>query len=361
MSNLTGHQIDVLRRQVNFLIEQDGEAKVAKVASRIASLHENGLTPSEWAGYGKFERMIDDYPQFFEIYPNDSNVKCVRPILSNSRPLMDFDDFVYNNLTPELALKTCSEHNLKGLDDYCVFSNYIRYTRHKATAEGKVLSSGKVEFFHTGLFNSNNDSIYCVWGYTDNTPFIFFILRSSHDGKGFMRTFGNQTPQMVCYETSTFDPNLHIEPEFGHILDERYHRFPQDLLQFLRQSSLIAGDSEALTDAEVIGRCKNFLRLLLMGSIQDTISNLKNHIDEAVPFWNKKTDKICWLIPLRLGVDYEPDLALVLEPSIINGEDAYHAHTVLTLKDAYKCARLLGCVKAEWLSPDKILNTSYPQ
>lgn len=58
---------------------------------------------------------------------------------------------------------------------------------------------------------------------------------------------------------------------------------------------------------------------------------------------------MCWLIPLRLGLTEKVNLTLIAEPTILNEVPVYRAHTILPLKEAFKCARLLGHVKAEWL------------
>ena len=129
----------------------------------------------------------------------------------------------------------------------------------------------------------------------------------------------------------------------------------------LRHSSGLSEEYQNADKEDIVRASRNFLRRLLIGCIQDTQTRLENRQDEAVQFWFRRDDRMCWLIPLRLGVTEEVNLALVLEPSQLNGVPVYRAHTVLALKEAFKCARLLGPVRAEeearyvWLRKENIM------
>lgn len=173
---LSGHQIDVIRRAIIFLIARDGEALLAKLGIYLSSLNESGFRKEdEWCGYHKLATMIGAYPNFFEIYDNEANAKAVRIVanLINTASAttqqslnMNFDEFVWNNFTDDFVNEICSEYGLKdGLEDPCVFRNFMIYTYHKAFAEGKVLEAGNMRLFHTGLFYDSTDDIYLLWGY----------------------------------------------------------------------------------------------------------------------------------------------------------------------------------------------------
>lgn len=360
MKKLNGHQIDLIRRAILFLIERDGQARLDILDSYLISLNKTGFKEDYWCGYYEFRSMVEAYPEFFEIYGDKSADMSVR-IVDRKRHQdnqdvrlsvdMNFDHFVYRYITPEFAEEICREYNLAdGLDNYCVFCNYVRYTYYKAQKEGKTLEYGNLRMFHTGWFHNNTDDVYMLWGYDeDGKNQMYLTRRSCKDARDFIRLFGNRMPQIVDYPISQFDFNINIETEYGHIIDEHADRIPAETIDMIRHSLDLRRDGENLGKQEIVRLGRNFLRRLLDGCIMDTRKRLGNRIDEAVLFWNKRTDKMCWLIPLRFGITERVNLTLVVEPSVLNGEPTYRAHTILPLKESFKCARLLGPVRVEWL------------
>lgn len=174
-----------------------------------------------------------------------------------------------------------------------------------------------------------------------------FINRYCVHGRDLMKSLSNQLPMAPSFEIEQFDCNRQIVPEFGHFLWDHPERIPNHLVRMAR--CLLKEDGNSMTDAVVISSCKQFFMNLLTGCIETARQRLINGEDEPVPFWFRRTDKICWLIPVRTGITTTPDLALVLVPTVINDIESYHAVTVLTLKDAFKSARVVKRVTAEWL------------
>lgn len=183
----------------------------------------------------------------------------------------------------------------------------------------------------------------------NGNPVKLFLRRSGREAREMIRLFGNKKPELVEFQLSQYNPELPIETEFGHILDERADRIPEEIIDMIRNSPSLPSDLKTTDKATLVRNCRNFLRRLLAGCIEDARKRLANRNDEPVEFWYKTTDKMCWLIPLRLGITEDVNLALVLEPSILNDTSIYRAHTILNLKEAFKCARLLGPVRSEWL------------
>ena len=360
MKKLNGHQIDVLRRAIRFLIERDDKARLVILASYLISLKENGFFSGDWCGYLKLRPMIEAYPEFFEIYDDGTTDLSVRIVDSQGHLAnqdtkqhidMNFDHFVYKYITPDFADEIRREYSLTdGMEDFCVFCNSVRYTYYKAEKEGKVLGNGTMRMFHTGWFHNNTDEVYMLWGYNDDgIANRSFIRRSAPEGREAIRLIGNRTPQMVEFPVIQFDTKLNIEPEYGHIFDEHVDRMPEEIMDMLRHNPDVKGKGDNLSNQAIVRIGRNFLRRLLDGCIKDTQSRLSNRRDEAVQFWNRRTDKMCWLLPLRFGFTERVNLALVVEPSTLNESPVYRAHTILSLKEAFKCARLLGPVRAEWL------------
>lgn len=358
---LSGHQIDVLRRRISSNIARDGEALLGKLGKDLYSLNESGFNKEdEWCGYHKLATMIGAYPNFFEIYDNEANAKAVRIVanLINTASAttqqslnMNFDEFVGKNFTVDFVNEICNEYGLKdGLEDYCVFCNFLRYTYHKAIAEGKMLEADNMRLFHTGLFHNNTDDVYLLWGYDNNgNPLKLFLRKSVREARKVRRLFENKVPELVEFPIIQFNSELPIETEFGHILDERADRIPAEIIAMIRNNPSLPSDFTTADRTDIVRKYRNFLRRLLTGCIEDARKRLANRSDEPVEFWYKTTNKMCWLIPLSFGITEDVNLALVLEPSHLNDTTIYRAHTILALKEAFKCARLLGPVRAEWL------------
>lgn len=359
MKILTGHQIDVIRRAILTLSEMGEQVPLVELAAYLLSQNKSGFHKNDWCGYKKFRPMIEGYPEFFEIFGEEKTNMAVRVVnhskskdtyRQSSRMDMNFDTFVRDNLTKEAVADYVNEFKLKdGLEDFCVFCNVLRYTYHKANTEGKVLALDDLRLVHTGWFYENVDPIFILWGYDpENNPWISLERRSTSGSRGLIRLFGDMVPELISFPRTEFNMEWNIETEFGHILDERGERIPDDIIDLLRNYST-AINPRILSKNEVIEERKNFLRILLLGCIEDTRHRLRNRTEEAVQFWDRRRDKMCWLIPLRMGIDDRVNLALVLEPSELNNTPVYRAHTILGLKDAFKCARLLGPVRADWL------------
>lgn len=358
---LSGHHIDVLRRTISSNIARDGEARLAELGNALLALNESGFNKEDdWCGYHKLAAMIGAYPNFFEIYDNDSNAKAVRIVANPTNTSsattqqslnMNFDEFVSKNFAVDFVNEIRNEYGLKdGLEDYCVFCNFLKYTFHKAVTEGKVLEADNMRLFHTGLFHNNTDEVFLLWGY-DNSgkPVKLFLRKGVREARKMRRLFGNRVPELIEFQIIQFDSELPIETEFGHILDERADRIPAEIIDMIRNSPSLPSDFRAADRTAIVRKYRNFLRRLLAGCIEDARKRLANRSDEPVEFWYRTTNKMCWLIPLRFGITEDVNLALVLEPSSLNDTPVYRAHTILNLKEAFKCARLLGPVRAEWL------------
>src|SRR5690606_22431897 len=80
-------------------------------------------------------------------------------------------------------------------------------------------------------------------------------------------------------------------------------------------------------------------------SIELALRRVKRNYKTAIPHYYD--GKIQFLMPLCLVSKSEADLALVVNKE----EYVYKAHTVLTLDQAYKNARLLAKPDREWLNP----------
>lgn len=256
---LDGHQIDVIRRAIMLLIARDGEALLAKLGIYLLSLNEYGFSrEDEWCGYLKLITMIKAYPKFFEIYDNEANAKAVRIVANPSNAAttttqpglnMNFAEFVNKNFTDDFVNKFCSEYGRKdGCEVPCVFRSITINTYHKASAEGKVLEAGDMRLFHTGFFYDSTDDVYLLWGYDKNGNIVnFFLHRNGKEARVMIRLFGNKKPELVEFQLSQFNPELPIETEFGHILDERADRIPEEIIDMIRHNQSLPSEFKYMT------------------------------------------------------------------------------------------------------------------
>ncbi|MBD5163679.1 MAG: DUF3825 domain-containing protein [Bacteroidales bacterium] len=356
-TTLNTQQRDCIFRCIKALQAEKGEVRLVKLSSEIIKQHIPGLSPKEnWLGHKGFRKMLEAHPEYFETYGDSTTDKRVRlkPYLAATEPItapcptgpdMNFDVFVKANVPVTKVRQTCEDFCLgNGLEEPCVFRSVLRFAYHKAKAEGKVLEVGNIRFFHTSWYNDSMSDIFCMWGYQpDGSSFIVFLTRDEKDTRKFIKIFGNRFPEPITFEKPIFNTELPIGPEFGHYFDERADRIPDDVIAMLNP-----GNSD-VDKTEIVSRNRNFLRRLFIGSIEDTRERLSKRLDEAVLFWDRRRDNMCWLIPLRLGLSEKPNLALVLEETTLNEVPLYRAHTILALREAFKSARLLGPVRADWL------------
>lgn len=358
--SLSDRQLNILEQTIRSVKASKGRAMCEVIAKALKQCGESGFTPNDWCGYGKFIKMIEAYPNNFSIIEhshlrkeiillehNDSNQSAEQPQTTN----MSFDNLMATHF-PENRQSECIEQYGLGdeMRDFCIFSNYLRYTYHKAIADGKVLMHENVRMFHTGWFHNDTDPVYMIWGCVSNSPVCNLLRRSSSAGREYRLLFDNRVPEIVTFQTPEFHADWDVEPEFGHIFDDRSERLPGEIIEMLRSFSLPDGDFAGRSNEGIVIIYRNFLRRLLMGCIDDTRRRIQNRLEEAVPFWFKRNNKMCWLLPLRMGIAEDVNLVAVLEPTTLNGKDTYIAPTVLGLKEAYKCARVLGPVRAGWLS-----------
>ena len=117
----------------------------------------------------------------------------------------------------------------------------------------------------------------------------------------------------------------------------------------IRNNPELPVEQKYASNEQLAEKYYNYFSQLLLGSIASTLKRIKNGTDKPVRYWHKTTNKMCWLIPLRMGITEKVDIALVLEPSILNNVDVYIGRTILPLKEAFKSARVVEQVTAEWL------------
>lgn len=366
---LNGHQVDVLRRTIGALISEYGECHLVTLAQRLVRTGTPGFTPGYWCGYGKTRAMIGAYPQFFRLglKGDDATIPCVRLTSASADGdrlndytfdnTFDIESFLMARLTPALCRELAATLDLSGsLRIPEVLRQYLLYTFRRLEREKKIVHKADAYVWHSGLFRREIDACIFYIAKNDATGEYRFnwAMRNAANGREIVTRIGNVELQKASFQYEAFDPKREIIVENGHIVQERHYRFPSEIIRFVRDT-LPPVESLSLSDAEVVERHEGFFFRLVAGAIEEAKSRIGCGSISPVPYWNMRTDKICWLIPLRLGLDDEEHVALVLEPITIHrlpdddGFQAYRAHTILSLRHAFFDARLLGEVTARWL------------
>lgn len=340
-------------------LQQEGrKTDGASVSQELIKTGNPKFQSKQWDGHPQFLTMIKEYPEHFQIIEHTPKNKEIVLISdgnvtptpgSHSSRRMTFEDYLSEVLTKEYIDALCQRFKLtEDMKDPYIIKQYLKYTYYKAESEEKVLACGDVRMLHTGWFNNGIDPIYCVW--TENGAYQFhFVPQSEPECRALRRIFNNQVPEKITFPRMEFNPDLSIELEFGHIIGERNNRIPIVVKKMILATGDVSVNDSTSVDTAIPVDNHNFVCRLLLGSLEDTRLRIRNNTEEAIPFWNKRNEKMSWLFPLRMDTSDEVNLVAILEPTTLNGKDIYRAHTVLRLKESYINARILGPVTAEWL------------
>ena len=215
---------------------------------------------------------------------------------------------------------------------YPILKSYIEKTYERLRQQGRVLRQQNKVLFNTGLINIYFREIY-VLGETDpEYPQRVVGARPMlENDRTLLEIFKNQKPHMATFfERITdvlFDPDLEINTDDIHIIDDNFDRIPETYQQ-MRKSQVFALFQSAIDFARVMAR-RNYKLVVpqyYMGKIQ-------------------------FLMPIYLSGEFAgpPDFALVLEKL----GKLYRGNTILTLDMAYQNARLIAKPDTTWLSPEE--------
>jgi hypothetical protein len=227
--------------------------------------------------------------------------------------------------------------------------NHLLFTFYRLQYEDKILTDGETLFWNTGLFSRSLDPIFALAICTESgiVSQLKFMLDSTPDAQSNINRFGS-VPKMANYDEAgdaTFNPNLEIRLNSSHIIADHLNRFPTSLRNLVKADT---PESEDAANSSCF--CESFYRRLVDGAIMETKRLISSQPQTPQKCWYRRTNKICWLIPLKLGLDDKVTSALILEHCLSNGQSYYQGHTIISLRDAYKCARVVQPVISDWLT-----------
>jgi CheY-like chemotaxis protein len=269
----------------------------------------------------------------------------------------------------DLALK--EEWDDESRRDKPILKHYLNHTFLRLQHQKKILvyKDGAYAVFNTGLVDRVYQPIFAFFTRNKkvdaNQPYFltsFCRAGDPGDGQRIIRLFGRtpeaaeyfQNPADTVYDLSKGAPHVN----WDHIIVDNIDRLPVDFIDRYAPKGFPVRDPETLDDETAV-RYKQTLQAAIRSDLQsyrDMTSRIQSAIDiamrrvrwsfrTAVPSYYRTHNQINLLLPLSLVDDEKTDVVLVLEQV----EKAYIAHTILTLGQAYRQARVVSRPESEWL------------
>ena len=261
-----------------------------------------------------------------------------------------------------------------------ILYNYLKYTFKRLAFENKIKFYKKTQqdgkpaeyaAFNTGLVNMFYEPLYAV--FTTNTSnaatSYWHCLGFDARGAGVAKTcfWGTKNyPEKADYvrgdidnvffnAREILDDNSILQIDYEHILLENMDRLPKSYLNKLMPNSISeSSDNEALCN-RITGNYDILSRMTkdLKSAIEIALKKVEWNYKSAVPicFFREKKETVehSFVIPLAIENNSAVDAALVVEHTKENSDNLYVAHTIYTLKMAYKNSRNIVRPEADWL------------
>ncbi|MCH5224838.1 MAG: DUF3825 domain-containing protein [Muribaculaceae bacterium] len=271
--------------------------------------------------------------------------KGIQPLVLNTNQIFKY-------ISPELHEKCKKECLLSGgLENFEIFLFFIKSRIQKLVKEKKIFRNSNLMALNPGIVGTNgSDPYYLVVRSNPTLPNgieLNFVNRFERPGRNLVREMDNNELEGPEFPTSIFNPSLEIVPEYHHILVERQERLPDEFFTTLK-ALVPLEELNSLSEEALMRKYNGYLLRQLKGSIAILEDKLKNGVVKPIPFWYAKDDSICWYAPIEMGLDDSPSVALVLNEGELNGKRVYRGHTLISLQDAFKCARVIGNVNSDW-------------
>ena len=281
-----------------------------------------------------------------------------------------------------------------GKGDYSILGSYIIFTFYKLRRDGKVLENKDRTFaaMNTGLVTPRYEDLYLCFVPNDHPtakqPWKYAGVCTQFDNNNKLlsaqlRESFPKMPERARFFTDVsdivFDASREIVCNWDHIIIENIDRIPTDFIAsqlYGKQATQIremvesidydpdqgtAGDPYANHATGSVGErfdeLRDFLRTNPMyfnrirGAVEAALDRAKVRaaysFRTGVPSFYPGINRIQILLPLCLMDEDEPDCALVTSK---DAHGNYEGRTILTLRMAYKNARLLCRPESEWLS-----------
>lgn len=270
-------------------------------------------------------------------------------------------------------------HNSK--DKHIILKIYLQYTFYQIISQNKLKFNKATSFacFNTGLKNEELEDIYAILlkskDKSISQEYIFqgFTIAASQGlGKIIIEQF-NPLPEKASYINSDsdliFKDNAYIHTDYNHIILDNLDRFPLTFLQaicapFKNENKIvtsIAKERNAFIKDKLYTKLEkcieantilfNSLKVYLESSVNKAIRLAKYDFRNALPSFFPTRNVMSLMLPLTFYPSNEIQAVLLIEKTpALN----YQGQTILTLKQCYVNARLIGPLENTYLNPKKI-------
>ena len=270
-------------------------------------------------------------------------------------------------------------HNSK--DKNIILKIYLQYTFYQIITQNKLKFNKATSFacFNTGLKNNELEDIYAILlkskDKTISQEYIFqgFAIAASQGlGKIIIEQF-NPLPEKATYISSDsdliFKDNAYIHTDYNHIILDNLDRFPLSFLQaicapFKNENKIVTSISKernAFVKDKLYTKLEkciesntilfNSLKVYLESSVNKAIRLAKYDFRNALPSFFPTRNVMSLMLPLTFYPSNEIQAVLLIEKTPAGN---YQGQTILTLKQCYVNARLIGPLENTYLNPKKI-------
>ncbi len=270
---------------------------------------------------------------------------------------------------------------LHSKDEYIILKIYLQYTFARIMSQNLFVYNKNTKFgaFNTGLVSEDYRDIYGIVQKNNlpdaQAPYIFqgFAVAGSQGyGKILVESF-NPLPKRPTYFSSFdeiyYDSTAQLFPDYNHIIFDNLDRFPisflkRNIMPFPEEYKILSDIiktkapakkeflykklSDALRKNETL---YNFFRASLYTTIQRAKRIVKDDYKMVLPSFFPTRNVISMMLPLIFDTTKGPEAVLLVEHSDVGN---YQGQTMLTLKQCYVNARLIGPLEHTFLNPEKI-------
>jgi hypothetical protein len=316
----------------------------------------------------------------YDYYSNyiGSDKEKPKDSLKNAIAFEDYDKCIQDLALLAKHENWCYQHSP---DNYIILKIYLQYTYFRLENQNKIAYDKQSNFacFNTGLKTDDYEDIYAVLLKNKNKKIEqkylfqgFAVPGSQGLGKIIVEHF-NPLPTPATYLNSKddcfYDTKCELHIDSYHIIIDNLDRFPLDFL-----STMVAPFPTEKKILTSIAACKNdyqrdklyqklrhhveknlILYTLLKTSLELTIEKAKRMIAYdyrmALPSYFPTRNVISMMLPLEFVTGKGIHAVLLVEKTASGN---YQGQTILTAKQSYVNARLIGPLNNTYLDPSKI-------
>ena len=301
-----------------------------------------------------------------------------KDVLDNHVYFASYEQDIHSLAALAIPEAWCYHHSK---DKHIILKIYLQYTFFRIVNQNKLSYDKKSGYacFNTGLKNAEYEDIYAVL--TKNSDkkikqeYVFngFAVSGGQGlGKIIVEHF-NPLPLKASYISSSdelfFDPLAEIHTDYRHIILDNLNRFPIEFLQsltfaFAEERNIVTSIIQAKNDYQrdklyaklekAVSKNETLCQLLKL-TLENAINKAKRMVSydyrNALPSYFPTRDVMSLMLPLEFVSGSGPQAVLLIEKTASGN---YQGQTMLTLKQCYVNARLIGALDNTFLNAKNI-------